>query len=36
MKPLVFVGGSLDDLSAFPVEARRVAGHELWQVQNRG
>lgn len=34
MKPLAFVGSSLDDLSAFPVEARRVAGHELWQVQN--
>ena len=34
MKRLVFVGASLDDLSAFPAEARRVAGHELWQVQN--
>lgn len=34
MKPLVFVGASLGDLSAFPVEARRAAGHELWQVQN--
>jgi phage-related protein len=34
MKPLLFVGSSLDDLSAFPGDARRVAGHELWQVQN--
>ena len=34
MKRLAFVGASLDDLSAFPAEARRVAGHELWQVQN--
>jgi phage-related protein len=34
MKALEFVGSSLDDLSAFPVEARRVAGHELWQAQN--
>lgn len=34
MKPVLFVGGSLDDLSAFPADARRVAGHELWQVQN--
>lgn len=34
MKPLVFLGASLDDLSAFPTEARRAAGFELWQVQN--
>ncbi len=33
MKPLKFIGSSLDDLSAFPEEARRAAGHELWQVQ---
>lgn len=33
MKPLKFIGSSLDDLSAFPQEARRAAGHELWQVQ---
>lgn len=33
MKPLKFVGSSLDDLSTFPAEVRRAAGHELWQVQ---
>lgn len=33
MKPLTFIGSSLNDLSAFPEESRRVAGHELWQVQ---
>lgn len=33
MKPLCFVGGSAGDLSAFPAEARRAAGFELWQVQ---
>ncbi len=33
MKPLRFVGSSLADLSGFAVEARRVAGFELWQVQ---
>jgi phage-related protein len=34
VKPLEFLGSSLDDISAFPVDARRVVGHELWQVQN--
>ena len=34
MKPLEFIGTSLDDLAAFSAAARRVAGHELWQVQN--
>jgi phage-related protein len=33
MKPLKFIGSSLDDLSTFPDEVRRAAGHELWQVQ---
>lgn len=33
MKPLEFVGSSLDDLRAFPAEARRVAGFELGFVQ---
>lgn len=33
MKALKFVGGSLDDLTDFPMEARRAAGFELWQVQ---
>ena len=34
MKPLYFVGGSEGDLAAFPTEARRAAGFELWQVQS--
>jgi len=34
MKPLKFVGASHDDLCAFPAEARRAAGFELWQVQH--
>jgi phage-related protein len=34
MKELRFIGTSLDDLSGFSVEARRIAGFELWQVQN--
>jgi len=33
MKPLVFVGSSLDDLKEFPDQARREAGFDLWQVQ---
>lgn len=33
MKPLEFVGSSLDDLKAFPAEARRAAGFELSFVQ---
>lgn len=33
MKPLKFVGSSLEDLSQFPAAARSIAGHELWQVQ---
>lgn len=33
MKPLRFVGSSLDNLKDFPIEARHAAGHELWQVQ---
>jgi phage-related protein len=34
MKPLRFVGSSLDDLRNFPDEARRAAGFELRAVQN--
>jgi len=34
MKPLDFVGSSLDDLRNFPDEARRAAGFELRAVQN--
>ena len=33
MKPLKFVGSSLDDLRNFPLEARRQAGFELYAVQ---
>jgi phage-related protein len=33
MKPLKFVGSSLDDLRNFPFEARRQAGFELYAVQ---
>jgi phage-related protein len=33
MKLLEFVGSSLDDLRAFPAEARRAAGFELGFVQ---
>ena len=33
MKPLNFVGSSLDDLRNFPDEARRAAGIELRAVQ---
>lgn len=34
VKPLKFVGSSLDDLRDFPEEACRVAGFELRAVQN--
>lgn len=34
MKNLKFVGKSLEDLRAFPEEARRAAGFELRAVQN--
>ena len=33
MKPLEFIGSSLDDLRNFPAEARRAAGFELNFVQ---
>ena len=33
MKPLEFVGSSLEDLKSFPAEARRAAGFELGFVQ---
>lgn len=33
MKPINFVGSALDDLTAFPVEAKREAGFDLWQLQ---
>jgi phage-related protein len=33
MKPLIFLGSSLDDLRNFPDEARKAAGFELYFVQ---
>ena len=35
-KSVEFLGGALDDLRAFPVLARREAGHQLDQVQQGG
>lgn len=32
-KPLVWVGSSLDDTRSFPIEARRIAGYQLFRVQ---
>jgi phage-related protein len=34
MKPLHFMGSSLNDLRNFPDEARRAAGFELWAIQS--
>ena len=34
MKPLNFIGSSLDDLRNFPDEARKAAGFELYAVQS--
>ncbi|HEX3126353.1 MAG TPA: type II toxin-antitoxin system RelE/ParE family toxin [Thermoanaerobaculia bacterium] len=33
MKPLFWAGSALQDLRAFPADARRIAGHELHLVQ---
>ena len=33
MKPLFWVGGVLTRLRSFPADARREAGHQLYQVQ---
>ena len=33
-KPVEFLGSSLEDLRAFPQEARREAGHQLDRVQS--
>jgi phage-related protein len=33
MRPLFWVGSTLQDLRAFPGDARRIAGHELHLVQ---
>ncbi|BAN36181.1 hypothetical protein SCD_n02373 [Sulfuricella denitrificans skB26] len=34
LKPVEFCGSALDDLRAFPVSARREAGHQLDRVQH--
>ena len=34
IKPVKFLGSSLDDLRVFPVTARREAGYQLDRVQN--
>ena len=34
IKPLKFVGSSLDDLRNFPDEVRRAAGFELYAIQS--
>jgi phage-related protein len=33
VKPIAFLGGSLDDLRGFPSDARRQAGYQLDRVQ---
>jgi phage-related protein len=33
VKPIAFLGGSLDDLRGFPADARRQAGYHLDRVQ---
>jgi phage-related protein len=33
VKPIAFLGGSLDDLRSFPSDARREAGYQLDRVQ---
>jgi phage-related protein len=34
MKPIVFVGGSLDEIRNFPANARREVGQQLGRVQH--
>ncbi|OQW45407.1 MAG: hypothetical protein A4C66_01495 [Nitrospira sp. HN-bin3] len=34
VKPVEFLGSSLDDLRTFPLLAKREAGHQIDQVQN--
>ena len=36
VKPVVFLGSSLEDLRAFPVDARREAGYQIDKVQRGG
>lgn len=32
-KPLIWLGNSRDEIRAFPEDARRIAGFQLWRVQ---
>ena len=32
-KPLIWVGSSLKDVRAFPLDARRSVGFQLWRLQ---
>ncbi len=34
MRELIWIGSSLDDVSAFPLDVKRQIGHGLRQVQN--
>ena len=34
LKPVSFIGSSLEDLRAFPLAARREAGHQIDQLQH--
>lgn len=33
LKPLAWVGSTLEDLRSFPIDVRQAAGHELLRVQ---
>lgn len=32
-KPLIWLGSSRQDVKAFPADAKRVAGFQLWRIQ---
>ncbi len=32
-KPLIWLGSSRQDVKAFPADARKVAGFQLWRIQ---
>lgn len=34
-KPVLWVGSALEDLKAFPADARRLAGYHLFRLQQR-
>ena len=33
VKPVIFLGSSLDDLRAFPLDAKREAGYQIDKIQ---